>query len=94
MHAGCNRAMSLLSSSAKTNDQNAPGANRVTGTRLSDAKYHDVAAAFGARGQHVTRIEDLRPAIKSAFASKEPACINVEIDLAPMPPELHLLMSR
>jgi acetolactate synthase-1/2/3 large subunit len=70
------------------------GANRVIATRLSDAKYHDVARAFGARGQHVTRIEELRPAIKAAFASKEPACINVEIDVAPMPPELHLLMSR
>lgn len=70
------------------------GANRVTGTHLSNAKYHDVAVAFGARGQHVTRIEDLRPAIKAAFASGEPTCINVAIDLAPMPPELHLLMSR
>lgn len=70
------------------------GANRVTCTRLSGAKYHDVAAAFGARGYYVTRIEDLRPAIKSAFASREPACINVEIDVTPMPPELHLLMAR
>lgn len=70
------------------------GANRVTGTRLSNAKYQDVAAAFGARGQYVARIEDLRPAIKAAFASGEPCCINVAIDLAPIPPELHLLMSR
>jgi acetolactate synthase-1/2/3 large subunit len=70
------------------------GANRVTGTRLSNAKYHDVAVAFGARGKQVTRIEDLRPAIEAAFASGEPYCINVAIDLAPLPPELHLLMSR
>jgi thiamine pyrophosphate-dependent acetolactate synthase large subunit-like protein len=61
---------------------------------LSNAKYHDVAVAFGARGQQVTRIEDLRPAIKEAFASGEPCCINVAIDVAPLPPELHLLMSR
>ena len=70
------------------------GAARVTGTRLSDARYHDVAAALGCHAQHVTRIEDLQPAIKAAFASGKPACINVEIDLAPLPPELHLLMAR
>lgn len=70
------------------------GAERVTGTRLSDARYHDVAKAFGCHSQHVTRIEELRPAIKAAFASGKPSCINVEVDLAPLPPELHLLMSR
>jgi acetolactate synthase-1/2/3 large subunit len=70
------------------------GANRVTATRLRDARYHEVAAAFGAHGQHVTRIEELGPAIKGAFASGKPACINVAIDLAPLPPELHLLMKH
>ena len=70
------------------------GKARVTGTRLSDARYHDVAHALGCHSQHVTQIEELRPAIKTAFASGKPACINVEIDLAPLPPELHLLMSR
>jgi acetolactate synthase-1/2/3 large subunit len=70
------------------------GAGRVTGTRLSDARYHDVAKGMGCHSQHVTRIEELRPAIKAAFASGKPACINVEIDVAPLPPELHLLMAR
>ncbi len=70
------------------------GSERVTGTRLSDARYHDVAEAMGCHAQHVTQIEELRPAIKAAFASGKPACINVEIDLAPLPPELHLLMER
>jgi len=70
------------------------GANRLTGTQLRDAKYHEVAVAFGAHGQHVTRIEDLGPAIKAAFASGKPACVNVAIDLAPLPPELHLLMKH
>jgi acetolactate synthase I/II/III large subunit len=70
------------------------GTERVTGTRLSDARYHDVAKALGCHSQHVTQIEELRPAIKAAFASGKPACINVEIDLAPLPPELHLLMAR
>jgi thiamine pyrophosphate-dependent acetolactate synthase large subunit-like protein len=70
------------------------GKNRVSATELRDANYHEVAAAFGAHGQRVTDIKDLGPAIKAAFASGKPACINVAIDLAPLPPELHLLMAR
>jgi acetolactate synthase-1/2/3 large subunit len=70
------------------------GKDRVTGTRLSDAPYHEIARAFGCHAQHVTRLEELRPAVQAAFASGKPACVNVEIDLAPLPPELHLLMSR
>jgi thiamine pyrophosphate-dependent acetolactate synthase large subunit-like protein len=68
--------------------------NRLTGTELRDANYHEVAAAFGCHAQRVTKIEELGPAIKAAFASGKPACINVSIDVAPMPPELHLLMAR
>ena len=70
------------------------GANHVIGTRLGDARYHDVAAAFGCKGVHITQIEDLGPAIRTAFESGLPTCINVEIDLKPMPPELHMLMTR
>jgi acetolactate synthase-1/2/3 large subunit len=70
------------------------GANRVTGTQLGGAKYHDAAIAMGCRGAHITRIAELGPAIEAAFASGEPTCLNVEIDLKPMPPELHMLMSR
>ncbi len=70
------------------------GRENVLGTRLGDARYHDVAKAFGANGVHITRIEDLAPAVKSAFASHHPTCINVEIDLAPIPPEIELLMAR
>ncbi len=70
------------------------GAERVTGTRLSDARYHDVAQALGCYARHVTRIEELKPALEAAFASGKPACINVETDVVPLPPELHLLMAR
>jgi acetolactate synthase I/II/III large subunit len=70
------------------------GRNRLTGVELRDANYHEVAAAFGCRGTRVTEINDLGPAIKAAFASGEPTCINVAIDLVPLPPELHLLMAR
>ena len=70
------------------------GRDHVLGTRLSDARYHDVAKAFGANGVHVTRLDDLGPAVQSAFASNRPTCINVEVDLAPIPPEIELLMAR
>lgn len=70
------------------------GKDRVLGTRLGDARYHDVAKAFGAQGVHVTKVEELAPALKNAFASRKPTCLNVEIDLAPIPPEIELLMAR
>lgn len=70
------------------------GANRLIGTELRDANYHEVAAAFGCHAQRVTEIKDLGPAIKAAFASGKPACINVSIDVAPIPPEVHMLMKR
>lgn len=70
------------------------GAHRVTATQLREAKYDEVATAFGAHGQHVTRIEELGPAIRAAFASGKPACVNISIDLAPIPPEVHLLMKH
>jgi acetolactate synthase I/II/III large subunit len=72
----------------------AVGPNRVTRTQLGGARYDIVATGFGARGRHVTRIEELGPAIREAFESGEPTCINVEIDVRPTPPELHLLMRR
>src|SRR5579862_6570669 len=70
------------------------GKNRLTGTELRDAKYHEVAAAFGCHAQRVTEIQELGPAIKAAFASGKPACVNIAIDVVPLPPELHLLMAR
>lgn len=68
------------------------GKDRVIGTRLGNAKYHEVAAGFGCHAEYVTQIADLGPAIKAAFASGKPACINVAIDFKPTPPELELLM--
>lgn len=70
------------------------GSNRVTGTRLGAASYHDVARAFGCEGMHVTEIAALGPAIRRAFENRRPTCINIEIDLTPVPPELGMLMSR
>lgn len=68
--------------------------NPVRGTRLGDARYDQVAMRFGCRGAFVREIADLGPAVRAAFASGEPTCINVLIDVAPIPPELALLASR
>lgn len=70
------------------------GKTRLIGTELRDAKYHEVAAAFGCHAQRVAEIQELGPAIKAAFASGKPSCINIAIDVVPLPPELHLLMAR
>ena len=68
------------------------GAERVTGTRLGNARYHEVAAGFGCHAQLVTEIDDLGAAIENAYASGKPACINVAVDLQPVPPEVGMLM--
>jgi acetolactate synthase-1/2/3 large subunit len=68
--------------------------NPVRGTRLGDARYDQVAMGFGCRGAFVREIADLGPAVREAFASGEPTCINVLIDVAPIPPELALLAAR
>jgi len=70
------------------------GQNRVIGTQLGEARYHDVARALGCEGVHVTELDQLGPAIRKAFESGRPTCVNVEIEVNAMPPELHQLMSR
>lgn len=69
------------------------GTDRVTGTRLGGASYHEVARAFGCDGVHVTDIAALGIAVRRAFESGRPTCINVEVDLGPIPPEVSMLMS-
>jgi len=68
-------------------DTTAFGADkRYFAVDLSGAAYHDVAAAFGCHSALVKKLEELAPAMRAAFASGKPACINVEIaveDVAP-----------
>ena len=70
------------------------GQNRLLGTQLGEARYHDAARALGCEGVHVTELSELGPAIRKAFESGRPTCINVEIEVNAMPPELHQLMAR
>jgi thiamine pyrophosphate-dependent acetolactate synthase large subunit-like protein len=66
----------------------------VTGTRLGEALYDQAAAAFGCFARRVTKLEELAPAVCDGFASGKAACIDVAIDVAAIPPEVELLMSR
>jgi thiamine pyrophosphate-dependent acetolactate synthase large subunit-like protein len=47
---------------------------------LSASRYDRLAEALGARGEHVTRLDDLRPALDRATQSGRPTVINVETD--------------
>jgi len=46
-------------------------------SRLAPTRYDLVAEGFGAFGQHVSKIEDLAPAVARALESGRPAVINV-----------------
>jgi acetolactate synthase-1/2/3 large subunit len=39
-----------------------------------------MAQALGAHGEHVTRLEELRPALRRAYESGRAAVVNVETD--------------
>jgi acetolactate synthase I/II/III large subunit len=69
-----------------------PGSRqRVVGTNLSDADYHDVMIAFGGRGARVNSVEGLAGALAAAFASGLPTCINVSTNNLGVAPEIPLL---
>ncbi len=70
----------------------AVGADRVTNTMLENGRYEQAAAAFGATPYFADDETSLEVAIKAAMASSHPACINVLVDLNPIPPEELLLI--
>jgi acetolactate synthase I/II/III large subunit len=47
---------------------------------LGFTRYDRLAQALGAHGEHVTRIDELRPALIRAYDSGGPALVNVETD--------------
>jgi acetolactate synthase-1/2/3 large subunit len=70
------------------------GPNRITGTLLENGRYEGVAAALGAASYFADSVESLDAALKKALASDGPACINVIIDVQPIPPELLMVMGQ
>jgi acetolactate synthase-1/2/3 large subunit len=51
-------------------------------SELASSRYDRLAQAFGAHGEHVTRLDELAPALARARASGLPAVINAETDAA------------
>jgi acetolactate synthase-1/2/3 large subunit len=63
------------------------GSNRITGNRLENGRYDQVAIALGAGGYFADSEESFREALRTALSKNEPACIDVRVDLEPIPPE-------
>ncbi|MBL8134868.1 MAG: acetolactate synthase [Anaerolineae bacterium] len=64
----------------RTPQKNMMGADRAVATSLAATRYDRVVEALGGYGEHVERAEDILPALRRAFASGKPACLNVPID--------------
>ena len=56
------------------------GANRRSAVALASSRYDEVAAALGAHGENVNRLEYIAPAIERAQALPGPSCINITTD--------------
>jgi len=65
----------------------AVGASRITKTMLGDARYDRVAEAFGAKGFYVDDDRSFELALTAALAHDGPCCIEVQVELDPLPPE-------
>jgi acetolactate synthase-1/2/3 large subunit len=56
------------------------GEDAEVATRLAPTRYDLLTEALGGHGEHVTRPEELAPALERALASGEPAVVNVTLD--------------
>ena len=56
------------------------GDNKLAGSELAqNTRYEKVVEALGGYGEFVDKVEDIKPALKRAFDSGLPACINVAV---------------
>jgi acetolactate synthase-1/2/3 large subunit len=56
------------------------GKERLQCSELGIRRYEKVVEGLGGHGEYVTKDEEIIPALKRAFASGKPACINVMTD--------------
>jgi thiamine pyrophosphate-dependent acetolactate synthase large subunit-like protein len=56
------------------------GKGRRFASELSDTRWDKLAEALGGHGEHVTRLDQLRPALERAYTSGTVSVINVETD--------------
>jgi acetolactate synthase-1/2/3 large subunit len=57
---------------------------QVVGCELGQVAYDKVVESLEGYGETVSRKEDIKPALKRAFDSKQPACINIYVDPEPV----------
>jgi acetolactate synthase-1/2/3 large subunit len=55
------------------------GTERIVATKLNYTRYDLIVEAMGGHGEHVTRPEEIAPALRRALASGKPALVNVEM---------------
>jgi acetolactate synthase-1/2/3 large subunit len=56
------------------------GEGRRVASELADTRYDRLAQAFGGHGEHVTSLDELRPALARALESGTSAIVNVQTD--------------
>ena len=56
------------------------GEERAIATALAPTRYDKVVEALGGYGEHVTKPEEIGPALVRAFDSGRAACLNVDLD--------------
>ena len=64
----------------RTPQKNMLGVDRAVATSLAPTRYDRVVAALGGYGEHVEQPDEIAAALERAFASGQPACVNVPID--------------
>lgn len=68
------------------------GDNREAIVRLRDTAYDAVARGFGVEAVRIDRHEDIAPAVKEAFASGKPRCLNIITDAEVMHPRTRMMV--
>ncbi|MCI0345909.1 MAG: thiamine pyrophosphate-dependent enzyme, partial [Chloroflexi bacterium] len=56
------------------------GTGRRTASELGDTRYDKLAEAFGGHGEHVTALDELRPALQRSLDAGVASVINVQTD--------------
>jgi acetolactate synthase-1/2/3 large subunit len=56
------------------------GAGRRIASELGDSRYDRIAETFGGHGEHVTSLDELRPALRRSLDSGLPSVVNVQTD--------------
>ncbi|MBD59522.1 MAG: benzaldehyde lyase [Citromicrobium sp.] len=68
------------------------GRNREAIVTLEDTRYDLVAAGFGVEARLITRYDEIADAVREAFASGKPCCLNIIIDGAVMHPRTKMMV--